>query len=114
LKNHSTKEIFNVLDSIKHSIYLGVRNFTNNRVIREKAIKNMEIHFNNIIKTINQYYNKKKDKKENIIHVKIYLRKDTHLDFWKNSLMLEKLTSSLSHGFCIPAKNIEVSIEFLI
>lgn len=60
IKQLTTKDIFDVLNTLKHHIGLAVADFTNNQVIRNKAISNMEIRFSNIQDTLDHYFTCKK------------------------------------------------------
>lgn len=55
-KQLKTKQIFDVLNGIKLNIGLAVSDFVDNQVLRDKAIKNMELRLKTIKTVINQYF----------------------------------------------------------
>lgn len=55
-KQLTSDQIFDVLNTLKHHIGLAVAEFTNNQVVREKAISNMEIRLSNIRDTLDSYF----------------------------------------------------------
>lgn len=60
IKQLETNQIFDILNTLKHHIGLAVADFTNNQVIRDKAIYNMEVSFSNIQDTLDSYFTYKK------------------------------------------------------
>jgi len=110
VRNLNTNKIFTVLNSIKQSIGLGVSSFIDNGLNKEQAIKGMENHFNDIIETINQYYNDKKVK--NRIRISIQLNEKSDINFWNDKKQLETLKINLAHKFDIPLKWIQTKIDF--
>ena len=110
IKNLSTNEIFSVLNSIKQNIGLAVCEFTDNQVVKNKAIKNMENRFNSIVENINNYFIKKKVK--NIIKISIQLNEMSDIAYWNNPRTLETLKINLAHQFDIALKCIETNIYY--
>jgi len=110
IKELSTDDIFEYLNSIKQNIGLAVCSFTNNQITRQKAIKLMETHFKNISESINQYYIDKEIK--NIIEISIQLNENSDIIYWNNKTHLETLKIDLAHKFDIPLKCIETKISF--